>query len=481
MTMSDSGASGSHLFAEPSSPGSHSIARAEMLYRLRWFVRLRWIAAAAVIALPLFISEGVGVDLPLLRLSLVGIIIAGYNLLFRVWLQLAEDKMTDRLGAVIANLQIVADLVTLTVVLHFSGGVENPLVAYYVFHVIIAATMLSMPAAYAQATLAIALFAAMTAGEASGILHHWHILGLSQEGVYNTYFAWLVVAAVASTLYVTAFLSVAIAERLRQREYQLERLGQETGVRAAQCQLAYDRLVELQRGQIQYMRRVTHELKGPLAAIVTSLAVIMEHYAGDVDETQARLLERVYKRAQDALDMLGDLLDLARMRELPTERFQPVEMNRLIESVVEGHADQAIARGLELRVESSGRLPAINGDREALETMLANLVSNAIKYTKAGGQVTLGTASEAGHAVIRVTDNGPGIPQEDLPRIFDDFYRSPEARKRDIDGTGLGLAIVKSIVDRHGGTIDVASKPGEGATFTIRLPVVLTDGSAPPV
>jgi signal transduction histidine kinase len=479
--MTEKGTPGMHLFTDPPLPGSRSIARSEMVYRLHWFIRLRWIAAASVIVLPLFISEGVGLTLPALRLTITGMVIGGYNLLFLAWLRWREGEMTERLAAIMANLQISVDLVALTCVLHLSGGVENPLVAYYIFHVIIAATLVSMPAAYAQATLALLLFAGMTGAEATGLLHHYHILGLSQEGTYDTYIAWLIVAAVASTLYVTAFLSVAIAERLRQREYQLEELGQETTVRAAQCELAYDRLVELQRGQIQYMRRVTHELKGPLAAIVTSLAVVMERYVGEVDPDQQRLLERAYKRAQDALDMLGDLLDLARMRELPTERFQPVEMNRLIEAVVEAHAEEALARELELRVETSGRLPAINGDREALETMLANLVTNAIKYAETGGQVTVSATAEGGFAVIRVADNGPGIPAEDLKRIFDDFYRSPEARKRNIDGTGLGLAIVKSIVDRHGGSIDVTSRPGEGATFTVRLAAVIADGTLPPM
>jgi signal transduction histidine kinase len=479
--MAARGAPGFHVFTDPPLPGSGTIARAEMIYRLHWFVRLRWIAAASVIALPLFISEGVGLQLPMVRLSITGLIIGGYNLLFRAWLKWREGEMTELLAATMANVQIGVDLVALTAVLHLSGGVENPLVAYYVFHVIIAATLVSMPAAYAQSTFALLLFAGMTAGESSGLLHHYHILGLSQEGTYNTYFAWLVVAAVASTLYVTAFLSVAIAERLRQREYQLEHLSQETSVRAAQCELAYDRLVELQRGQIQYMRRVTHELKGPLAAIVTSLAVVMERYVGDVDVDQARLLERAYKRAQDALDMLGDLLDLARMRELPTERFQPVEINRILEAVIEAHTEEALGRELELRVETSGRLPAINGDREALETMLANLVTNAIKYAETGGQVTVSATAEGGFAVLRVSDNGPGIPPEDLSRIFDDFYRSPEARKRNIDGTGLGLAIVKSIVERHGGSIDVNSRPGEGATFTVRLPAMVADGSLPPM
>lgn len=479
--MADKSAPDFQLFTEPPPPGPRPTARAESIYRLQWFIRMRWIAAAAVIILPLFVSEVLGLDLPMLRLSITGVIIGLYNVVFWGWLHLCEEHMTERLGAIMANVQISVDLVALTVVLHFSGGVENPLAAYYVFHVIIAATLVSMMAAYAQATFAVVLFTAMTAAESSGLLHHWHIIGLSQGGVYNTYFAWLDVLAVASLLYVVAYMSVAVAERLRQREYQLERLSQETGVRAAQCEIAYDRLVELQRGQIQYMRRVTHELKAPLAAIVTSLAVILEQYVGDVDETQTHLLERAYKRAQDALDMLGDLLDLARMRELPSANFQDVEINRIIDDVVEAHADDAAARSVKLRVETTGRLPAVSGDHEALETMLANLVGNAIKYTNEGGQVTVSAAAESGFAVLRVSDKGPGIPQEDIGRIFDDFYRSPEARKRGIDGTGLGLAIVKSIVDRHGGTVEVSSEPGEGATFTVRLPATTAGASPPPM
>ena len=206
--MTEKGTPGMHLFTDPPLPGSRSIARSEMVYRLHWFIRLRWIAAASVIVLPLFISEGVGLTLPALRLTITGMVIGGYNLLFLAWLRWREGEMTERLAAIMANLQISVDLVALTCVLHLSGGVENPLVAYYIFHVIIAATLVSMPAAYAQATLALLLFAGMTGAEATGLLHHYHILGLSQEGTYDTYIAWLIVAAVASTLYVTAFLSV---------------------------------------------------------------------------------------------------------------------------------------------------------------------------------------------------------------------------------------------------------------------------------
>jgi signal transduction histidine kinase len=444
----------------------------EVSSRLKWLIELRWLAAAGVVMLPLAAANVLAFRLPVSSLALVGVGIAAYNLAFRSWLRARYRQMTLRLAAVMANTQIAVDLAALTIVLHLSGGVDNPLNSYYVFHVMIAATILSPLAAYAQATWALVLYLAMVSAEAIGWLPHYSIAPLRSEELYRSPHAYLIVLALASLLYVAAYLTCSVVQRLRQRERQLEQMSQEAQTTATQCQVAYDKLLALQHAQVLYMRRVAHELKSPLAAIATALSVILEGLTGDVPPKQRQMIERTYRRTQDAIALLGDLFDLARMRELPPQEFQAVDVDHVAETVVGEYAEQAATRRIHLALETTGRLPAVLGNDEALTTMLGNLVSNGVKYTGEGGRVVVGLSAEGSDVVIRVSDNGPGIAQDDLARIFDEFYRAPDARQSDIEGTGLGLAIVKSIVEQHGGTITVESEVGRGTTFIVRLPAM---------
>lgn len=442
----------------------------ELTARLAWLTHLRWVAAAGVVVLPLAADSVLKLRLPVLPLALVGLAIAAYNLAFRAWLKAHAATMDFRLTRLMANTQIAVDLAALTVVLHLSGGVDNPLSLYYVFHVVIAATMLTPLAAYGQATWAVLLYATMVGAEALGWLPHYSLSPLADESLYRSPYAVLPVLALASALYVTAYLACSIALRLRERESELERMSLEAHGTATQCRLAYDELLVTQHAQVQYMRRVTHELKAPLAAIAQALSVILEGLAGDVSDKQRDLLERSYRRAQDAIATLGDLLELARMRELPQAEFSAVDVSHVAETVVDEYAEQAARREIQIGFEARGRLPAVHGDHEALTTMLANLVSNAVKYSGEGGRVTVTAEGEGDQVVLRITDDGPGISQDDLGRVFDEFYRAPEARQSGLEGTGLGLAIVRSIVERHGGVVTAHSEIGVGSTFVVRLP-----------
>jgi len=447
-----------------------ALTLAELTARLAWLTHLRWIAAAGVVVLPLAVDSALKYHLPVLSLALVGVAIAAYNLAFRAWLKAHSATMDFRLTRLMANTQIAVDLAALTVVLHLSGGVGNPLSCYYVFHVVIAATMLTPLAAYGQATWAVLLYSAMVGAEAAGWLPHHSLGPLEAESLYRSPHAALPVLAMASAVYVTAYLTCSIALRLRERETELEQMSLEAHNTAAQCRLAYDELLVVQHAQVQYMRRVTHELKAPLSAIAQALSVVLEGLTGDVPEKQREMLERSYRRAQDAIATLGDLLDLARMRELPQAEFSAVDVSHVAETVVDEYAEQAASRRIQIGFQARGRLPAVHGDHEALTTMLANLLSNAVKYCGDGGHVTMTAEAEGDYVVLRVTDNGPGISQDDLPRVFDEFYRAPEMRQSGLEGTGLGLAIVRSIVERHGGMVTAHSESEVGTTFVVRLP-----------
>jgi len=215
---------------------------------------------------------------------------------------------------------------------------------------------------------------------------------------------------------------------------------------------------------------VSHELRTPLTIIQGNIQAILEgvyplemaQMAGLYDET--RLLTRL-------VDDLHDLA-LADAGQLRLER-RPVNVSDLARTAVGQFDPVAEAAGVKLTLETSVDAPEVLGDADRLAQALRNLLSNAIRHTPAGGQVTMRVGCSGEHVTIQVADTGSGIAPEDLPHVFDRFYRGDKSRSRRGGGAGLGLAITRQLVTAHGGRIEVASTPGLGTSFTITLPAAL--------
>ncbi len=230
---------------------------------------------------------------------------------------------------------------------------------------------------------------------------------------------------------------------------------------------AKQELEKLDAMKSRFMLTVAHELRAPLGAIQGYLGLIMDGYAG---EDEQEMLESAHQRCGELLDVIHDLLILAQMKERATDvKKTTVSVADVLEEVVSLLKGQAEQKDVTFRLEMSSR-PEMLANRENLKQLWTNLISNAVKYTSAGGTVVASVDEKDGHVVGTVSDTGMGIPADDMPRIFDEFYRTKEAKEIDPYGTGLGLPIVKAIIETYGGTIDVDSKPGEGTTFTFCLP-----------
>jgi signal transduction histidine kinase len=226
------------------------------------------------------------------------------------------------------------------------------------------------------------------------------------------------------------------------------------------------RVEELRRN---FVVNASHELKTPVASVQTLTEALEVTMRADPARA-AELLPRLRGEAQRLARLVHDLLDLRRLEERgPVERM-PVDLAELARRVVAELVPRADDREVELAVEAPDRAMVVGvpGD---LETVVKNLVANAIEYNRPGGNVVVSLASEDGTRVLRVTDTGIGIPQHELGRIFERFYRVDPARSRETGGTGLGLAIVRHGVERHGGSVTVDSLLGEGTTFTVTLPI----------
>ena len=226
-------------------------------------------------------------------------------------------------------------------------------------------------------------------------------------------------------------------------------------------------LKELDHIKTDFVNTVSHDLRSPLTAILGYIELLDR--VGTLNEQQVEFVRRVRLGVNNITILIDDLLDLGRIEAGFDSRKEVVAFSGVIQNAVEGFKRDAVERSQKLVLDIPANLPYIFGNPLRLRQMVSNLISNAIKYTQAGGRICVRAYVESSQLILEVSDNGMGIAAADQPYIFDKFYRG-ENTLEDIPGTGLGLAIVKSIVGNHQGRIWVDSKLGKGSTFTIVLP-----------
>jgi signal transduction histidine kinase len=192
--------------------------------------------------------------------------------------------------------------------------------------------------------------------------------------------------------------------------------------------------------------------------------------AGSVNPQQTEFINRVKSSVYTTTNLIDDLLKLGRVEVGTLDEVKPVDMKLLVVNALANHQPQVKEKGQTLRLRKSNDLPPVMGSRVQLNQLVDNLISNAVKYTPPDGQIRITLSQEENQLILHVADDGPGIPLEEQGQIFKKFYRASNA-PAGVAGTGLGLAIVKTIVDNHRGRIWVDSKLGEGAAFTVVLPL----------
>lgn len=250
-------------------------------------------------------------------------------------------------------------------------------------------------------------------------------------------------------------------KRLQSIEAEAQRLAEEKA-----------RLEELDRAKVAFIRLVTHELQAPISAISTYLDLMLNDYIPA--ERQREYLEKAQERAKEQIDLIADLLEFGRLKEIKTAgKPAPLQIETVLSQVLEGSQAQATEKGIQITADISPGLPPVCMPPEQAKSIWMNLISNAIKYTSSGGQVTVRLRQQDGNLLGEVQDTGIGIPEEARDSLFTEFFRARNAKALGIPGTGLGLAIIKQIIEKAGGNISVESQAGQGSTFSFRLPAAI--------
>ncbi|MFL7793246.1 MAG: ATP-binding protein [Anaerolineae bacterium] len=247
------------------------------------------------------------------------------------------------------------------------------------------------------------------------------------------------------------------------------RLFQDALRQGDELEIAVARLKELDRLKSEFIQNVSHELRSPLTLIRGYADLLDSGELGELQSEQKKPIEIIARRAQ----MLGSLVEdiiLILLAETRTLDREPVMLDELARAAVEDFQAAADRAGLELTIEVAPDLSAVSGATIHLRRVLDNLINNALKFTPAGGSISVCVQSNAKHVILQVKDTGIGIAPDQQERIFDRFYQVNGSSKRRYGGVGLGLALVKEIAEAHGGTVTVESRENEGSIFTVTLP-----------
>ena len=404
-------------------------------------------------------------------LAVIAVLVAVYNLVFLQRLQsyLVWDRPYGNLRAV-AIRHMLTDLGALLAVVHFTGGCHSPVLPFVVFHMAIGTIMISTRLMYVLA--AVTCLGAMVLFVLEGwVLEHRHPFGRHPEQLNTA--CLLNVAVLVALVFGMVYLIHTVTSRFKTRGLQLHSTTEQLRQRKGELQRLLRDREESERRKSHYMRISAHQLRSPLGTIKTTLQVLVDGIVDPSSEGGRRLIVGASERVDDLLEIVNDLLELAKMREgrarAPWAR--KVYINQVLADIFDAIGPLAQERKVEFVADVEGVALLDWGVPPDLVYVFENLIENAIKYSHEGGEVRVKLRVEDDVATVEISDRGIGIPEGQVSDVFLEFVRAPNAKKHAAGGTGLGLSIVKEGVEMHGGSVSLTSEAGRGTTFTVNLPL----------
>jgi len=418
-----------------------------------WLVNLRWVSsiALAIFILALFIFKFE--EYPYFALIDIVLILLVFNSFLLFYLKKRKPKYL-KTEEYFVLAQIIIDYVLLTVLVHFTGGIDSPFHLIYLFHIIIASVIFEKKyqpfiiAAVAVLSLSMLVF-----------MEYVHMLSHFSSGVkvYNMYDIILAL----SVFYVTIFTSTYIGVTLMTRHKKVKNL----------IFAQNEELEKADKEKMQFFRLVSHELKSPIIAVQSSINVVLDVMDTNLKPKAIDMLERGRKRTQQMIEILKDLVSLSyeeKEEEHEPELVVPCEH---IPEVIDYYRPLAEEKNIQLIETVCKQRKGFQLDKFIFEKIITNLISNAVRYTPKGGKVTIKTDLDDNYWYLLISDTGIGIPEDEQGLIFKEFYRARNAKKFEVVGTGLGMSIIKKLVEQENGEISFISTEGQGSTFTVRFPL----------
>ena len=364
---------------------------------------------------------------------------------------------TRRFIITFSSLNIASDVVLMTAAVYYTGGALSPLVALYFIEVAVMALLTNVGLTVTVVLGCFLSYASMALLVHFGWLAPTAPLARGPEEI-TTPLVLSLIALMGFSTFAPGIYVALILDRLRKSERALE-------ARAAE-------LVEASRTKSEFTANITHELRTPIHGILGMGELLEEGVYGSVTPKQVEAVQSMRKSASGLLELIDSLLVLARSESLRLEvAAVPVDIAEVIASVVATGRMVVGKRGLSLSADVAASLPSVRTDRQKLVQILVNLLANAIKFTPDEGTVRIEARPSSRGVLIQVKDTGVGIPEGDLPRIFEPFVQADGSPVRQHGGAGIGLSVVRTLSDLLGIEITVESEQGIGSTFSLDLPL----------
>ncbi len=442
----------------------------EMLYtRNVWFVKVRFLAIASFLLFLLSIRWVIPVWLTSSQyylLVFVLVLLLSQNFIFAALLkQKVKALYPGRLNS-LSLCQIGLDLLSLLVIVYATGGIESPFLYLFVFHVIISGLLLSLMNTAIITLCIILMVAGFAFMEYYGLIAHLPIIALYEYPVYNS----LVFVAATLMTFILVLLATLTITTVISRDFRaiLEKLLD-----------ALTAVEEAEHRKQRYVIAVVHEIKSPLTAVASYLRIVLQKILGSIPEPVEERLQRALLRTDEAVALTNTVLKISRMKLLNEMSEEPVDCEETITELLSKLSPVMEQKQIEVsQSRQMGKTFITVGDKFLLTLSFSNVLNNAAKYTQACGEIHVDISqTEDKYIQIMISDNGPGISQDDLPHVFRDFFRAKASKHENIEGMGVGLSVVKQIIEQHKGKIAIESPSviGEenkpGVTVKVWLPL----------
>ncbi len=439
-----------------------------------FFIKLRFVAVIMLLAFNYVYETIVNIELSQFQHNAIGII-TFFLLLYNISLFSIRKKLKNKRGSFnslhLSLLQIVLDLAVLTLLINFTGGIESPLYLFYIFHLIIGSLILPGYVIYSIAFVTILAMSSISFLQYFQYIPHYCI-----EGAYETHLYSNPVYIITTLVFFSLMLliSVFLTNRIVNQLYSQERRLVE----------ALNEINESEVKKQKYIMGVVHEIKSPIAATKSLLSLIVDGFVGEISSQVKQKLNRAIIRSTESLGLINNILRISRLRLLDERTSENLNVYEIIKSVLDENKENFEAKKIKLKfidIINLNKITLIKGDGFLLRLAISNLVSNAIKYTDTKGKISIKYKEKGKFVVVTICDNGIGVPESELNKIFENYYRAKNISDEKQEGVGVGLSLVKEIIKQHRGEIDVMSPSPLGNTknpgtcFTIKLPYTLKD------
>jgi len=428
----------------------HTVA--SLKERLAWLTNLRWIAIISLIFCVPVADIMFQYKIGFVEITNIAVILIIINILYFFIARYFPFK-NEYQELAFLELQILTDLLIISFVIHYSGGIGNPFYFLYIVQVILSGIIFPgkfLP--YFNAIFAAILLTIWTILE--------HLVMVERYLLRNEPASLAIIVTSLLAFYITNFAGIYIINNFMSGYRSLKKIIDQKNVQ----------LEKAIKDRSRTFRFAAHELKSPMIAIQSTLDVVKSLFSDDLRPEVKDMVFKAERRTSQVIDMIKEMIAVTQYNlgmEKPV--IQKVDLDEWLWSNVSHHKEYANKKNIELIYNHPPFPVMIIIDTNGFEKVVSNLVSNALRYTLPGGKVIIEIfVSDFSYGFL-VKDNGIGIPKEDMEKIFEEFYRSKNAREAEQIGTGLGLNLVKEIVEHYGGEISVTSELGKGSEFKVEF------------